>query len=447
VSQDDPFAPFGDDKTIIRPSPGGRGRAAPVDDPVYPPRPDPSPAPVSAMPLGVAYPDLEAGRHSAFADNPVTAAALSLLSLVSRLHNSTSHRDIEGLQRQLFGEIRAFENKILQQGTPQDLTRMASYALCSLLDETILGTPWGWQSNWGQKSLLSVIHKETLGGEKFFPIIEHLRQQPAQNLNLIELCYLCLSLGFQGKYRNMQNGLNALEQYRADLYTLIQRQRGDYERALSPRWQGLKDVRNALIRFVPLWVVASVAAAILFLAYLGFLFSINGVSDQTRARLAALGLEKISTAAVLPKPVVKLPVPGRVERFTRLLAGEIGKDMVEVIDDRTLRIRNSFPSGSDQVKPEFVDMLRKIAGELGAGRDSVLITGHTDNTPIHSARFPSNWDLSNARAKNVADLLIASGSLMGDKVRSKGGADGEPLAPNDTPEHRALNRRVDILIQ
>ncbi|CAG1000238.1 partial Peptidoglycan-binding protein ArfA, partial [Gammaproteobacteria bacterium] len=429
-----------------RPSPGGRGRATPVEDPLNQPRPGPSPSPASAPPPGVALPDLEAGRQSVFADNPVTAAALSLLSLVSRLHNSTTHRDIEGLQRQLFGEIRAFENKILQHGTPQDLTRMASYALCSLLDETILGTPWGWQSNWGQKSLLSSIHKETLGGEKFFPIIEHLRQHPAQNLNLIELCYLCLSLGFQGKYRNMPDGLNALEQYRADLFKLIQWQRGNYERALSPRWQGLKDVRNALIRFVPLWVVAAVAAAILFLAYMGFLFSINRVSDQTLAQLAALGREKINTAAVLPQPVVKPPVPGRVERFKRLLADEIGKDMVEVIDDRTLRIRNSFPSGSDQVKPEFTDMLRKIAQELGAGRDTVLVTGHTDNIPIRSARFPSNWDLSNARAKNVADFLSASGALDG-RLRSKGSADGEPLAPNDTPEHRALNRRVDILIQ
>ena len=444
MSQDDPFSPFGDDKTIIRPSPGGRGRATPVEDPTFSPRAMPPITP--NPPPGGVYPSLEAGRHSAFGENPVTAAALSLLSLVSRLHSSSTHRDIDGLQRQLIGEIRAFENTILQQGTAQDLTRMASYALCSLLDETILGTPWGWQSNWGQKSLLSIVHKETLGGEKFFPIIEHLRQQPAQNLNLIELCYLCLSLGFQDRYRNMQNGLNALEQYRADLYKLIQRQRGDFERALSPRWQGLKDVRNALIRFVPLWVVAAVAAAILFLAYLVFLFAINGHSDQTRGQLAALGREKIKTAAPLPQPVVKPPVPGRVERFTRLLADEIGKNMVEVIDDRTLRIRNSFPSGGDQVKPEFVDMLRKIATELGVGQDSVLVTGHTDNTPIRSARFPSNWDLSNSRAKNVADFLTASGAMSG-RVRSKGSADGEPLAPNDTPEHRALNRRVDILIQ
>jgi len=446
VSQDDPFSPFGDDKTIIRPSPGGRGRAAPVEDPTFSPSPVPPPVPSSLPPQAGVLPEFDVGRHLAYADNPVTAAALSLLSLVSRLHNSTTHRDIEGLQRQLIGEIRAFENKILQQGTAQDLTRMASYALCSLLDETILGTPWGWQSNWGQKSLLSIIHKETLGGEKFFPIIEHLRQQPAQNLNLIELCYLCLSLGFQGKYRNAPNGLNALEQYRADLYKLIQRQRGDFERTLSPRWQGLKDVRNALIRFVPLWVVAAVAIAILFLAYLGFLFSINGASDQTRSQLASLSREKIKTAAPLPPPVVKPVVPGRVERFTRLLADEISKDMVEVIDDRTLRIRNSFPSGSDQVKPEFIDMLKKIAGELATGQDAVLVTGHTDNTPIRTAKFPSNWDLSNARAKNVADFLTASGALSG-KVRSKGSAEGEPLAPNDTPEHRALNRRVDILIQ
>lgn len=445
MSQDDPFSPFGDDKTIIRPTPGG-GRVRPPVSESPLDSPPPPPLPPQNQPL-VDFGGLDSFQHSALAENPVTASAMSLLSLVSRLHSSPNHRDIDGLHRQLVNEIKVFENKILQQGTPQDLTRMASYALCSLLDETILGTPWGWQSNWGQKSLLSIVHKETLGGEKFFPIIEHLRQQPAKNLNLIELCYLCLSLGFQGRYRNMQNGINALEQYRADLYKLIQRQRGDYERSLSPRWQGLKDVRSALVRFVPLWVVAAISAAVLFLAYLGFLFAINSLSDQTRGQLTALGHEKIKPPTPLPPQVIKPPVPGRAERFAKLLAPEISQNMVEVIDDRTLRIRNSFPSGSDQVKPEFTDMLQRIAAELAQGQDTVLVTGHTDNVPIRSAKFPSNWDLSNARAKHVADLLVSSGALNANKVRSKGSADAEPLAPNDTPENRALNRRVDILIQ
>jgi type VI secretion system protein ImpK len=208
----------------------------------------------------------------------------------------------------------------------------------------------------------------------------------------------------------------------------------------------LQAVRNPLLRLVPLWVVATAAIGVLFLAYLGFLFSLNGISEPARARLAALGGEKIALSAPLPPALVKPPVPGRVERFARLLAEEIRNDMVEVIDDRTLRVRNSFPSASDQVKADFIPMLKKIAAELGSGQDSVLVTGHTDNTPISSPRFPSNWDLSYARAKHVADILLTAGALAG-RVESKGRAEGEPLAPNDTPQHRAINRRVDISIR
>lgn len=406
----------------------------------------------------MAEPPSQAGRLEAFGDNPVVTAALPLLALVPRLRAATAHRDIDGLKKQLVEEIRVFENALMRQGLGKEAMGMASYALCSLLDETIMNTPWGASSPWGQQTLLILFHKESWGGERFFAYIDgknaqgqqvlsdFLSRQPAKNLPVIELFYLCVSLGFQGKYRIMQNGLNALEQYRSELYQLIQRQRGDFERALSPRWRGLQDARNALARFVPLWVVGAVALGLLFLAYLLFLFAISAASDPARADLAALGREKIQLATPLPAPAVKPPVPGRRERFTQLLAEEIRQNMVEVIDDRTLRIRNSFPSGSDQVKPEFAPMLRKIAGELGAGLDAVLVTGHTDDTPIRSARFPSNWDLSNARAKHVADLLLASGAAGG-KVRAKGSADGEPLAPNDTPEHRALNRRVDILIQ
>ena len=446
MSQDDPFSPFGDDdRTIIRrPTPGGRARPNPAEDPTNVPSYTPGISPPRLPEQDI---DIQAGFRSDFGENPVVAAALSLLSLVNRLRSMASHRDIPGLQQQLVGEMRGFENRLLQLGMTQEHTRMASYALCSLLDETILNTPWGAQSIWGQQSLLILFHKEAWGGEKFFQIVDHLVRQPAQNLNLLELCYLSLSLGFQGKFRISQNGLNELEQYRLELYQLIRRVRGDFETALSPRWQGLKDVRNALIKYVPFWVIGLVAGAVLLLVYMAFLFSISSVSDETLSHLAALGREKIKTAQTLPVPVPKPPVPGRQERFTVLLRDEIGKSMVEVIDDRTLRIRNSFPAGSEQVKPEFTPMLKKIASELSSGQDRVLVTGYTDDVPIRSVRFPSNYDLSIARAKNVADKLIGNGGLNADNVKSKGKADEDSLVPNDTPEHRALNRRVDISIQ
>ena len=213
-------------------------------------------------------------------------------------------------------------------------------------------------------------------------------------------------------------------------------------------------MRNALIRYIPLWVVGAVLGLALILAYIGFVLALNARSDQLFAELFGLSKQPIELARAaaptpvpVPKPAPKPQEPERKERFKQLLANEIAANMVEVVDDHLLRIRNSFASGSDQLKPEFEPMLKKIADELVAGHDRLLVTGHTDNIPIRTARFPSNWHLSTARAKTVSDDMVKLAPELKGKVRFEGRSDSEPLVPNDTREHRAINRRVDLLIQ
>jgi type VI secretion system protein ImpK len=139
-------------------------------------------------------------------------------------------------------------------------------------------------------------------------------------------------------------------------------------------------------------------------------------------------------------------IPIRADRFKRLLADEITREMVELLDGNILRISNSFPSGSDQIKKDFIPMLAKIARELKTDTSRIVVVGHTDNRPIFSARFPSNWHLSQARAKNVANILTASAPLKA-RISFEGHADSDPIAPNDTAENRALNRRIEIQIR
>lgn len=438
----DPFAAFDDnDRTVIRPMPGGkRSNPAVVHPPAFN-APPPSSSNFNPS-AAVALPTTE------FQENPLVAAALSMLSLASRLRQSAVYPAVDELRQRLSAEVSGFENRLLQSGISADHTRMASYGLCSFLDEIILNTPWGAQSNWGHQSLLISFHKEAWGGEKFFDMLNVLVKQPAQHLALIELAYLFLSLGFEGKFRVLTNGLGELEKYRLELYQLIQRVKGDYERELSPRWQGLRDVRNALVRYVPLWVVGAVLDVALILAFIGFVLALNARSDQLFTELFDLAKQPVEIAqAAIPAPVIKPPVPARRERFKQLLANEITADMVEVVDDRLLRVRNSFASASDRLKPSFEPMLKKIADELVAGNDRLLVTGHSDNVPIRSARFPSNWHLSTARAKSVGDDMLKLAPALQGKIRSEGRADTESLVPNDTPEHRAINRRVDLLIQ
>jgi type VI secretion system protein ImpK len=87
----------------------------------------------------------------------------------------------------------------------------------------------------------------------------------------------------------------------------------------------------------------------------------------------------------------------------------------------------------------------RIAEALAKISGAVLVTGHTDNVPLRTARFPSNWHLSEERARSVRDLLVARG-VQPERIKAEGRADGEPIASNDTPANRALNRRVEITL-
>lgn len=106
----------------------------------------------------------------------------------------------------------------------------------------------------------------------------------------------------------------------------------------------------------------------------------------------------------------------------------------------------SFESGRDEVRPEFMHVLTRIGGLIGRNSGTVTISGHTDNVPISNDDFRSNWDLSTSRAVSVAHELLQQTELAPSRFVVTGHADTQPRAPNDTPENRAKNRRVDISI-
>jgi len=116
-------------------------------------------------------------------------------------------------------------------------------------------------------------------------------------------------------------------------------------------------------------------------------------------------------------------------------------------DKTTIRIRGDglFDSGKAEVKPAFYGLLQQIGNELNKVQGQVMVTGHTDNVPIRTLQFPSNWHLSKARADSVVKILATTSATPG-RFISEGRADNEPVAPNDTPQNRALNRRVDIIL-
>jgi type VI secretion system protein ImpK len=284
------------DRTVIRPMPGGRsGRQQqqapeqPVQQPPplqsQPPTqtvpPIQSPPPVQQRPAAVSQyqPELQTQIDSASGSayfntssglNPLINAASTLIAVFEKTRQSLSHPDVGGLHQRLCDEIKLFEKKVSETGIRPEIALSARYSICAALDEIVLNTPWGSESAWPQRTLLSIFHNETSGGEKFFQLLDRMLEQPAENLYILELMYVLLSLGFEGKYRVIHRGRDAIEQLRDELFTTIRRQRGDYERSLSPSWQGLGKSRNSLAHYLPVWVAASILAVVLLLGYSGF---------------------------------------------------------------------------------------------------------------------------------------------------------------------------------
>jgi len=142
-------------------------------------------------------------------------------------------------------------------------------------------------------------------------------------------------------------------------------------------------------------------------------------------------------------------------RFKRLLEGmlseEIQKNMVRVHLERrgiviSIGENGNFDSGSAEIKPDGLVLLDTIATSLTTIGNQIRIEGHADNVPIKTARFPSNWELSSARAQAVIYRLATNHGMSQELMSVAGYGEWRPVASNDTPEGRARNRRVDIIV-
>lgn len=271
----------GGDRNPMRPTPGRRGGATELGRTRQAPGAHPDSAPAQGARAGLD----QVRFNTTLGLNPLVNAASTLIAVFEKTRHTVRHPDVGGLHKRLNHEIKSFEQNAKDAGIKPEIVLAARYLLCSALDEAVLHTPWGDQSAWGQRTLLSVYHGETSGGEKCFVILDRMLQAPAENLEMLELFYICLSLGFEGKYRLLDRGRDKIEVLRDDLYRTIRTYRGDFERSLSSHWQGLGRVRKTLSHYVPLWVAASVFAVVLFLGYGGFTYWMRAVSNPVVTEL------------------------------------------------------------------------------------------------------------------------------------------------------------------
>jgi len=437
MSQDDPFAQ--PEKTIIRPNPGGRrGAAAPA-----------TPSLGAAPGRAQAPPDIAVKLDfSSSGLNRLVGAATPILDLATRLRSAVSPSNLETLRERIALELRAMQERIASLDMPVEAKRAGSYAVCATIDDVISNTPWG-SDRWPRQAMVPLFFNEASGGERFFQLLTQYYREPGRYGDLLELMYLCLSLGFEGRLRVAGGGAE-LYRIREGLYNTLKQRYDTVAPELSPHWRGIEAPHRPLTSFLPSWVVAVGAAALATLIYVGFYFALNGVSDTAYEKLAALpptGTVALQTTAPAPPPVITDDTLARLKAF---LAEEIRQGLVVLTETpRTVTIHlnapEMFASGSAEIAEGSLPLLNRVADALDTEPGAVLVVGHTDNVPIRSLRFPSNFHLSQARAESVAAIVMRHLKAP-TRVTAEGRGDTEPLAPNDTPAHRSQNRRIELIL-
>ena len=377
--------------------------------------------------------------------NPLVAAANPLLVLIPQIRNSQVHENLDLLRERLVDEIRQFELRAQHAGVPNETILGARYCLCTALDEACALTPWGGHGEWSSKSLLVTFHNETWGGEKFFQLLAKLSQNPGPHIDLLELLYFCLMLGFEGRYRVVDNGRSQLETLKQRLLLTLRNVRGQYAGALSPHWEAEATLNKVKRLPIPLWVVALCTLFLGILVYLAFSWLLGSSSDKLFSRIVQIQPPRMQIQAPVAQPTVAAP-----DRLATFLAPEIREDLLTVRDeaDRSvvvLRGDGLFESGSAQVRQQYLPVLSRVADALNGTVGAILVTGYSDNVPIRTVQYPSNWELSQARADSVKSLL-ESRLHEQHRVRAEGKGEADPVVPNDTAENRARNRRVEITL-
>ncbi len=212
--------------------------------------------------------------------NPLIDAAQPLLGMVIRIHRRVDETKGDALYLVVRDQISAICEEARQRGYDPATQLAYRYALCVFIDEAVMATEWGRQCNWSDRSLLSYHHNETWGGEKFFTVLARMQMDPARYRDVLEFKYLCLCLGFQGKYGQQHDSQEVLNGLIVKLHRILRAQRGDTPERLTDEPGNVASRRYRLATQWPLWTPWVLAGVVLTGVYLYFSASLGNTTEQ-----------------------------------------------------------------------------------------------------------------------------------------------------------------------
>lgn len=375
------------------------------------------------------------------------AVAMPLLELLARLRTLAGDADPTALRDRTEDGLRQFATRAAAAGLPPDAVRRAQYALADSLDDAALNTPWGARSAWATRGMVASLHPG-IGPGRFFDALRQAQARPDLRPAL-EIMALCLALGMAGPYRTQPGGAAALDALRAEANATLLAQAPPAPGTLADQWRGI-DAPAARRRVrLPVWVAATAGLAAVAGLFLLLDTRVNTEGDALFARLLAAPparMPAIAREPAAPLPPAPPPVePTAADRLrTRLPATTpitvAGTPAIPIL---RLPERALFAPDSATLLPGAATVLDAAATALRPEGGRLRIVGYADNRTVRTVAFPSAFKLTAARADAVRTALPLA--LAPATAEGRGSAD--PIAPNTTPEGRAANRRIEIVLE
>jgi type VI secretion system protein ImpK len=351
-------------------------------------------------------------------------------------------------------EVRLFEKVCAELQIRPDHIQNARYCLCSALDEAAMQTDWGKAgAEWSTNSLAVAFGDDRQGGDRVYRIARRATGKPNEHRDLLDVIQNILDLGFKGRYRFGADAQTELEAVRQEVHEAVvttDRSTGGHRirprapastftasPAALPRWQVDPWVRppaahagSAETRRAHSWIAITLMVTTLLCA--------AGYIAYERLTRYAHPEQSASPVGILKR------------ELNETLKSEIAAGAVSLEENArhsalTLRFSDMFLPGETAVNAWVGPQIATAGREIAKVPGKVEVTGYADSLPVGNAQRATNQTLSEDRANQVMQILLAAG-VPADRVVAIGKGDADPIAGNDTPQGRARNRRVDVTV-
>lgn len=234
----------------------------------------------AAIPSQIHLHSHHVAHHPRAGLNPVVDAASYIFTLIGGIKRAGLQRSLANLQKELLQELTTFQESIKAHGYHSEYIIVCRYILCATIDELISATTWG-EDQWESYSLLSAFQQDPRHQEKFFSIMERAIKEPDYYIDLMELMYICLSMGYRGRYRQTGQDPAELEQITNALYKHISAYRGSFSKTLSPTRPPRATGKSLMKEQTSYMAIALVTACIIMTIFISLAYLTEMLSNET----------------------------------------------------------------------------------------------------------------------------------------------------------------------